>query len=237
MSFKSGLGQGMGFGAGCLLFVILLLVGCVALFTRGSGSAVVPQATGIPIPSPVAVAPTSSPSPTLLVAPTPSSGPQLALVPCVFDLAKDKYCQNGQYHITNPVSRGRVVTLTFKVRNIGSAVSGALSAVVIGCNSETGGCHHEDFFLPDRFTLLGCAPSCAGHVVNDRTTWELEWAGKIAPGKTMTLTVSFRATHVAYNYIEATLRGQSLKQYNEAPLDTSPKLGEWNEMQVVVVAP
>jgi hypothetical protein len=217
-------------------------------------------ASGAPTPMIVYVTPapptaTLAPTPTPTPAPTPSPTPrpkaaQLEIVPCTVGVKKT--CRR-EYNITDFPKTGAVVNLTWTVRNVGLKASGPISAAFLSCD-PMGACYKPPysqsgqsvgdpsattFWLPDKFTLLGCSPSCAGKVVNDRTGWELQWAGNVGPGKTASLAVTFRADgDWGYYYFSAALFATSLATYNAGlfkpgTLD-AVKIGEWDEIQVLV---
>jgi hypothetical protein len=233
-----------------LVIAALLVSACGT--TQESAPSAVPS---VAIATPAGSNPPASPSQTATVTvtpeptPTPKPAAKLELVTCDFGMTggsgapikyADPTCQNQSYHINNPVKLGQVVTLTFTVKNTGTKVSGPLYGMLMGCN-PLGGCEsdsqysREAFWLPDRFTFIDCNPSCQRWNMNENTGWELQWAGKVAPGKTAKLTVRFRAQHVAYNYVVAGLWALSRKAYNDQPLKASQyKLGEWPEVQIVV---
>jgi hypothetical protein len=217
------------------LLVTVLIVGACSSVAPTVAPVTAPLVTPAPTASPTPPASPSAATPALTPEPTPTPVPaaRLRLVPCTFDLAKDPECR-GDYHVTDTVEVGSVVTLTFMIKNAGSKVSGPVSGMMFGCTSF-GGCTHTEYFLPDRFTLIGCKPSCRGQVVNDRTTWYLEWAGKIKPGKTVKLTVAFRADYVAYNYVVAGLYDAPIATL-DADLFAARGLliQDWGNIQVVV---
>jgi hypothetical protein len=202
-----------------LLAIALLLVGC-----GGVGST-----------------PAISPSPAPTIAPTaavPSAAARAAglqLVRCKVNLTTDPNCRQDGYRITSPIKMGKVVTLTFTVRNVGKRVSGPVTGVILGC-SQLAACKYGEYLLPDRFTFVGCTPGCRGRLAVDRASWHLQWAGKIKPGKAMNLTVTFKAKFVAYNYVVAGVYAAPL-----AVLDANLghwdewRIAEWTDIQVVVL--
>lgn len=174
---------------------------------------------------------------------SPSSRPAdwIELVPCDLGMQggngepityADKDCQNQSYHITNPVELGKVATLTFTVTNTGSKTSGPISAVMFGCSSF-GRCTHTEYFLPDRFDLIGCKPRCTSKVVSDDTTWELQWNIRLAPTEVADLVVTFRARYAAYNYIVAGLYAGPVSQVSLGS-GGARLIRDWGDMQVVV---
>ncbi len=144
---------------------------------------------------------------------------------------------------------GQLVTLTFRVKNAGNKVSGPVAGVMFGCISTAGCTHADEYYGPDRFTLIGCAPSCRAQTVNDRTTWYMGWSGKIKPGQSVKLTVTFRAKDAAannrsdglgtlgYNYISGGLYAASIAEVDAAGPNSNTHLElieQWPEIQIVV---
>jgi len=180
--FGQGIGQGIGCGTGCLLFVIVLMAGCVALFNRGSGSAEVTQPIDTPMPSPsilvTAAGPTASPSPS----PSPSSpAPATPTLKPTTPLGKLTVGAFGPavYTLARP---GEEVDFAIVLSNPGKGPTDLASV--------------EVRFLPtypfaDVLPLIGCRPTC--RIEKDDLGYQVHWPGLKAGAPPRKYTLRFQA--------------------------------------------
>ncbi len=139
MSFKSGLGQGMGLGTGCLLFVVLLMAGCGALFVRGTGATTEPSqtpstvaVTATPVPTPHA--PYAPPTPTPYAAPT--STPKPTLRPAALKFGTLGYTANGCWSSNYTDAEGHAISgvlvdFSVNVKNSGQTKSAKIPLSIV----------------------------------------------------------------------------------------------------------
>lgn len=217
-----------------IVVVLWVIVGCQA--APGPTPQVIyvtpPPSSPAPSTSPSAVAttsPPSSPSPGA----TASAGYLVTVVPCTFDLAKDKYCQDLAYHVTNPVTEGGRVTLTVTVKNGGRKLSPPLSVMDLS-DERTYGLGQ---FMPDYLKFVRCN-GCKSRTVSDTTTYEFQWP-PLAAGATRDLVVTFTAAgspgyYNWYIYLVTETMDAMDKGIFIAAGDPL-KVGEWNAQTVILI--